>query len=99
VHGWLDLWPEWSRRWQGWVLRVVIGVAGLLFGLVMLWLAFFAATFGSDPADWDAESVTIAIIGAAGIVAGLWVAIRPSRASVAAVLLVVAGTLVGSAVL
>lgn len=96
---WTQAWPSWVRRWYGVVLRVLVGGAGALLGIGLIWLAGFAATFKNTRPDWDGESLTILFLGIAVVMVAFALAVWPSRltigvAALAAVAIPVIGGIV-----
>lgn len=76
---WTRLWPSWVSRWYGIVLRVLVGVLGMLAGLGLIWLAGFAATFKKTQPEWDGEALTVLFLGMVTVVVAIALAVRPSR--------------------
>lgn len=73
------MWPAWMDRWYGIVLRLIVGVGGVLVGLGLLWLANFGASFKRDVPQWDLESVLILLAGLVPIGSSLVAAFRRSK--------------------
>jgi predicted transporter len=77
-----QLWPSWAGRWYGIVLRLLIAVAGLIFGLFLMLGGYYTAVdWKTGESDWTTEAVFLIIAGV--ILAGysLWGAIRPTKLS------------------
>jgi hypothetical protein len=62
-------------------LRVVMALVGVLFGVLLVVLAFFGATFKKSVAEWDAKSLTLLALGVGLGGTVVWAAVRPSRRS------------------
>ena len=96
---WVELWPGWTRRWDGMVLRILFGATGSMIGFGLIALANFGATFKKDQPEWDGEAISILILGIATIAVSLAVMFRPSRLSIlSTVIVVIAIPVVGSIV-
>lgn len=78
----LDPWPSWSRRWFGRVVRILVLGLGSLAGLVLIWLANWAASGLRGPPAWDGEAVAMLITGIATIGVSILLAARPTRGTV-----------------
>ena len=95
----MSLWDGWVRHPVGIALRILVGAAGVVFGFVLVFLAYFGATFKKPEPVWDQESAVLLMLGLAVAAVALLVAIRPSRRNALVALAVaVAVPLVGSAI-
>lgn len=90
---WFVTWPRWSGRWFGWLLRLMIGAAGFLFGALLVWVADFGASFKQTTPEWGFEEMAILVAGLANMFASIWVLARPSKASITLLAVSVVGTL------
>lgn len=97
MSSWFDLWPTWSSRWFGWVLRLLLGVVGGLFGFFLIVLASFGATYEQRSPEWGGEEVLFLGFGVLILCASLWVIARPARASLLLLGLSVGGVLLAGA--
>lgn len=96
---WTESWPGWASHWLGRALRILFGILGAVFGLVMIWYARGMAGYLRSQPHWDGETVTVAVLGAALVLAALSVSIRPSRLTVSLAALVLAAIpFVGAAI-
>lgn len=88
----LEPWPSWSNRWFGIVVRVVVGVVGVLLSAVMVWGASLSAVFAGNlrQSVWEAGAIALFWFGIAVFGGSIWLAVRPSRASLLNVLAIVA---------
>ena len=79
----LETWPRWAGKPSGIIVRIVGALSGLTAGGLLVFLAYFAATFKRNPPLWNAEN--LAILGSGVIVAVAWAgwALRPSRLTLA----------------
>lgn len=97
--GWTETWPGWANHWIGRTIRVLVGLIGTVSGLVMIWYARGMAGFLRSQPDWDGETITVAVLGAALALAALSLSIRPSRLTVSlAALVAIAIPFVGAAI-
>lgn len=80
---WTETWPRWSDKPSGIIVRIVGALSGLTLGGILVFLAYFGATFKKTVPDWNAEN--LAILGAGVTVAVAWAgwALRPSRLTLA----------------
>lgn len=92
---WLDLWPDWARRWFGWTLRISIGISGVVFGALLIFLAYFGASFKQTEPEWGTEEVVILVSGIAVLGTSIWMFARPSKASLALFVAAIAWVFVG----
>ena len=64
------------------LLRALFGFGGFLVGMGLLWLAAFAATFETSPPEWDAEALSLAVIGLAVVGSTVVAAVRPTKRNI-----------------
>ena len=73
----------------------MIGISGVLFGALLIFLAYFGASFKQTELEWGTEEVVILVSGVAVLGTSIWVFARPSKASVALFVATLAGVFVG----
>lgn len=96
---WFGPWPSWSNRWFGWLARIVLLAAIVLFALAMLLLVQFGVYGWGTEAELDGEVTAIALAALAVAASGLWTVFRPSRAGLSSTFIsVIALLVVGSIV-
>lgn len=95
MSGWLDLWPGWARRWYGWALRALVGIAGAVFGALLVFLAYFGAAYKQTKPEWGSEEVVILVSGFAVLVASIWVLAGPSKTSLTVLVTTVGCVFIG----
>ncbi len=77
-----QLWPSWAGTWYGIVLRLLIAVAGLIFGLYLMLGGYYTAVdWKTGESDWTAGAVLLIVSGIILVGYSLWGAIRPSKLS------------------
>lgn len=75
------------------MLRVSIGGAGALFGLGLVVLANWGANSNLRTTEWGSDEVIFLICGLVIVILSVWMFAKPSKRSLVALVLGVAGTL------
>lgn len=76
-------WPGWVGTWYGIVTRLALGLAGVVLGLLLIFLGTFGATFGNQQPEWDFEASAVLLMGLIVVVTSLAAAIRPGKVTIA----------------
>ncbi len=74
-------WPPWSKTWYGYLVRLVVAISGIVFGLFLVLIGYYSAVdWKTGEANWTLAAGAVIV---AGIVLGIYCsigAIRPTKA-------------------
>lgn len=83
-------WDRWAQQPTGVALRVVFGVLGSATGLVLVWVAYFGASFKRNEPRWNSETLVLLALGLAVVTTTVLAALRPTKRNTLIGLLMVA---------